>query len=364
MNIVLLRYWTSRGLLTALSASLLVMAAPGCSGGDSDAGVDTSVDETAGDPTGDGDGDGDGAGDPPTVQAEPTYDVIVSTETYGEGQRHLDWNGPTDGVRELLLDVYEPIDAPPGRPAVVMIHGGGFKGGTREDMNMVEFSQHFAQRGFVVVSIDYRVVNDRGTLPQAWMDVVTSSGVSAEQQEQGMALYAAARDAKAAVRWFGANADTYQLDADYVTAIGGSAGSYLAIMLGVTNPEDFRDELTVAEDPTLATTNLGAGGDVHTIIDHWGGITHMEILELIDGTSRFDASDAPVSIVHGKADLTVPYEEAEKLRLAYKATGVPYAIHALSATGHGAWGAIVDGQNLRELAFDFVVEQQGLTVQP
>ena len=71
-----------------------------------------------------------------------------------------------------------------------------------------------------------------------------------------------------------------------------------------------------------------------------------------------------MSIVHGKADLTVPYEEAEKLRLAYKATGVPYAIHALSATGHGAWGAIVDGQNLRELVFDFVVEQQGLTVQP
>ena len=342
-----------------------LLLAAGCSDDDTnDAGTDTAADPTASDDGATGDGDGDGDDIPPTVQAESTYDVTVTTETYGEGQRHLDWNGPTDGVRELLLDVYEPIDAPPGRPAVVMIHGGGFKGGTREDMNMVEFSQHFAQRGFVVVSIDYRVVSDRGTLPQAWEDVVAASGVTPEQQEQGYALYAAARDAKAAVRWFTANADTYQLNTDHVTAIGGSAGSYLAIVLGVTNPGDFRDELTVADDPTLDTTNLDAGSDVHTIIDHWGGVTHMEILELIDGMSRFDASDAPVSIVHGKADTTVPYVEAEKLRDAYIATGAPFAFHALGATGHGAWGATVDGQNLRDLAFDFVVAQQGLTVAP
>ena len=161
-----------------------------------------------------------------------------------------------------------------------------------------------------------------------------------------------------------ASADTYQLDTDYVTSIGGSAGSYLAVMLGVTNPEDFRDELTVAEDPTLSTVNLDAGADVHTVIDHWGGVTHMEILEFMDGVSRFDATDAPVSIVHGTADPTVPFTEAEKLRDAYDVTGVPYDFYGVEGAGHGIWGVTIEGQNLRQIAFDFVVEQQGLTVEP
>ena len=338
------------GTLAAAIASVsLVLVTPSC--GTSSAGSDdTSV---AG-----------GGGVAPTVQAESTYEVAVTTETYGKGQRHLAWNGPTDGVRDLLLDVYEPVDAPPGRPAVVVIHGGGFTGGSRTNENSVAFAQHFAQRGFVAVSIDYRVTSDRGTLPQAWIDVVAASDASQSQRLQALGMYAAARDAKAAVRWFVTNADTYQIDTDHITAIGGSAGSYLAIMLGVTNPEDFRDEVSMDVDPTLATTNLTASAEVHTIIDHWGGITHMEILERMNGKSRFDESDAPVSIVHGTADETVPFTEAEKLRDAYTATGVAFDFHPLEGAGHGPWDATVDGKDLRELAFDFVVENQGLDVTP
>ncbi|MEC7948675.1 MAG: alpha/beta hydrolase [Myxococcota bacterium] len=288
--------------------------------------------------------------------------MTVSTEVYGKGQRHIAWNGPVDDIVDLLLDVYEPVDAPPGRPAVVVIHGGGFTGGSRTNENSVEFARYFAERGFVSVSIDYRVTSDRATLPQAWMDVVAASDASQSQRLQALGMYGAARDAKAAVRWLVANADRYQLDTDHITAIGGSAGSYLATMLGVTNPEDFRDDVSVADDPTLETTNLSSSADVHTIIDHWGGITHMEILKRINGKSRFDRYDAPVSIVHGTEDETVPFTEAEKLRDAYETTGAPFAMHPLEGRGHGPWDATVDGRNLRELAFGFVVDQQSLNV--
>ncbi|MEM9728142.1 MAG: alpha/beta hydrolase, partial [Myxococcota bacterium] len=297
----------------------------------------------------------------PEVQREAAYEVEVTTLTYAQGQTHDDWRGAVNGTVDLILDLYEPIGAPQGRPAVIVMHGGGFVGGTRNNSNSEGFARYFAERGFVAINIDYRIASDRGTIPQEWADFIASF-VPVAQRPQGYALYPAARDAKAAVRWLYANAESYGVDTDYVTSIGGSAGSFLAIMLGVTDEADFRDELDQAEDPTLASTNLGAGAKVHTIIDHWGGISHAEALEMIDGRSRFDESDAPVSIVHGTADSTVLFEEAEKLRDAYDQTGVPYAFYPVVGGGHGIWGTIIEGLTLQELAFEFVLEQQRLQV--
>lgn len=341
--------------------------APATSTGQGDG--DTTADSGSG-PSADSDGGADSTGDdtgnpdpPPAIHEDPAYRVSMTTITYGQGMTHSDWGGPSNGTIDLLADVYEPTDAPPGRPGMVIIHGGGFTGGSRSNANSVAFAEYFAERGWVAISIDYRIADHHGTVPEDWANFVEGAVPSA-QQNQGYALYPSARDAKAAVRWFSANADTYQIDTGYMTALGGSAGSYLAIMLGVTNPEDFRDEIGSTEDPTLESTNLGEGAQVHTIIDHWGGISQMEILELLDGVSRFDATDAPVSIVHGTADSTVLFEEAEKLRDAYIETGVPYDFHPLKGVGHGDWDVTVDGMNLRELAFAFVVEHRGLTVVP
>jgi acetyl esterase/lipase len=300
----------------------------------------------------------------PEVNSEASYDVTMSTHVYATGQVHDDWGGPVMGTVDLVLDLYEPVDAPPGRPAMVMIHGGGFKGGSRSAESMTGFAQYFAERGWVTVSIDYRVADQHGTVPAELIARAEAEVEDAERRDQLLAMYPAARDAKAAVRWLTANADTFQIDVDHITALGGSAGSFLAVMLGVTEPGDYRDEVARADDPTLDSTNLDASASVHTIVDHWGGTAHLEVLELLDGRSRFDATDAPVSIVHGTEDPTVAFGEAEKLRDAYETTGVDYAFHPLEGKGHGVWGATVDGMTLHESAFAFVVEQQGLIVLP
>jgi len=104
----------------------------------------------------------------------------------------------------------------------------------------------------VSISIDYRLLGDRGTLPSQWLQHVQDNFLP-ENRDQVAAMYPAARDAKAAVRWLYANAATYQINTDYVTAMGGSAGAYLAITLGVSDPADFRDEVPASADPTLAT---------------------------------------------------------------------------------------------------------------
>ena len=339
--------------------------------GDGDITGDGDGDSTGdgdGDPTGDGDGDltGDGDGDPgtaPEVHRDPTYSVSVSTITYGQGMIHSDWGGPSTGTIDLELDLYEPTDAPPGRPAMVVVHGGGFTGGSKTAMAYTALAEYFAERGWVTMSINYRITDDHGTVPDEWANFVVNN-IPANGQDQMYAQYPAARDAKAAVRWLYANADTYQVDLDYVTAAGGSAGAILTVMLGVSGPEDFRDEIDIADDPTLATTNLDESANIHTILEYWGASTPLEILEVIDGVDRFDATDAPVCIVHGTEDPAVPIEAGEALRDAYIQTGVPYAFHPLEGAGHGAWEETIDGMSLHEVGFDFVVEHQGLVVLP
>ena len=90
-------------------------------------------------------------------------------------------------------------------------------------------------------------------------------------------MYPAQRDAKAALRWLVANAETYKINKDYITVGGHSAGAITAVTLGVSNHEDFRDELRAdneagdPEDPTLETTNLSQAYSVRSIVNFWGG---------------------------------------------------------------------------------------------
>ncbi len=316
----------------------------------------------------------------PAVYANATYadGIQVTTHTYGQGQVHTAWMGPvarasehddvTNGIIDLKLDVYEPTAAPPNRPAILIIHGGGFRGGTRDKSNCVAFANYFAARGFVAISISYRLAKHRGTIPQAWFDIFAGLDIADDAREQGLAIYPAARDSKAALRWLHAHAETFGVNPNFITTLGGSAGSQLAIILGVTDAEDVRDELTIEQDPTLVSTHLDAPTEVHTIVEHWGGTTGLQILEALDGQNRFDETDPPMSIVHGTADDTVSFAESERLRDEYVRTGVPYAYYPIEGAGHGAWNktVVVDDEAIRlePLAFEFVVEQQGLNLVP
>jgi acetyl esterase/lipase len=167
---------------------------------------------------------------------------------------------------------------------------------------------------------------------------------------------------KAALRWIHAHAADYGISEDHIAVIGGSAGSFLALMLGITDAADYRDELSVAQDSTLETTNLSARSDVHTVIDHWGGPGLIDAIEAISPGDRWDATDAPISIIHGRSDESVPFPNAEEIVAHADRVGLPYTFRPFDG-GHGEWRLEVDGQNLHELAFDFILEHQDLVTE-
>ncbi len=300
----------------------------------------------------------------PMVTCDSTYAVIIEEGiVYAEGLTH-DGSSPTTIAKPLLLDVYRPDNDSDNRPVYMFVHGGAFTGGSRTQQALVDQAYYFASRGWVFISIDYRLRRDLGSIytgiiPQEWQDAVTDIA-DPSQAGQAFAMYTAQRDSKAAMRWIIANADNYNINTDFITVGGGSAGATTAIALGISDQEVFRDEISITDDPTLATTNLDQTYEIKSIIDYWGSNTALEVHEIIYGMHHFDSNDPPLFIVHGTEDPTVFFSEAEELVELYDSTGVYVDFYPLEGRGHGPWGATVDGKSLSELSFDFLVEQQEL----
>ncbi|WP_299714293.1 alpha/beta hydrolase [uncultured Tenacibaculum sp.] len=298
--------------------------------------------------------------DIPTIKTEATYDVTITKDiVYAEGLSHESINSTNATVKQLKLDAYVPNNSVINRPAILLIHGGGFISGSKDVASMTYLANYFASRGWVAFSINYRLQGDLGTVPSAWVPFAQNN-LDPSAVDQFFALYPASRDAKAALRWLYANANNYNINTDYITVGGGSAGAVTATMLGVSSPEDYTEEISMTVDPTLATTNLDQPTKVHTVLDFWGSGITVEILNDLYSKQRFDTSDAPIIIMHGTEDPTVLFSEAEKLRDNYISTGVNYEFYPLEGKGHGPWNATVNDKRLEALCFDFIVGQQQL----
>jgi len=117
----------------------------------------------------------------------------------------------------LKLDIYHPPNqGASSRPAVILIHGGGWTSFDKSTMRgMGEF---LARAGYVAFAVDYRLFHGSNNRWPAQLD-----------------------DVQRAVRWVRANAAKYGVDPDHIGAFGHSAGAQLACLLGMENTRDNSD---------------------------------------------------------------------------------------------------------------------------
>ena len=284
----------------------------------------------------------------PTVYRQPKFSVTnASKVVYGQGLQCADdatgSGGGGDGgctPMDLLLDTYSPTGAPAGtpRPAVIMMHGGGWTGGSRTDGWARASSVFYASRGFECFSITYRLQRDNGTYP-GW-------ALPDPEQEQHLEaiMYPATRDLKAAIRFVRANAERFGVDPGRVALAGGSAGAISSIAAGVADEADYKNEL-LATDPTLQTTNLNTSSAVQCVISHWGAGYGAELVQAADPSnrSRYSNKSSPIVEFHGDKDTTVPIADALAVEAAYRQANssgnLAYELHVLPGDGHAAWCA-------------------------
>jgi acetyl esterase/lipase len=125
------------------------------------------------------------------------------------------------------LDIYLPDEGEGPFPVIVAIHGGAFMGCDKGDLQVLPMLEGL-KRGYAVVAINYRL---------SW-------------EARFPALV---HDAKAAIRWIRANAWQYHLDPNRIAAWGGSAGGYLAAMLGVSAGVEELEDLTLGNPEQPST---------------------------------------------------------------------------------------------------------------
>ena len=193
----------------------------------------------------------------PVVQDAATYSVSLTQDiVYGEG---LGYDPRGDDERMALplkLDVYAPENTADRRPVFVWIHGGGFTGGSKTADDIEEMADFYATRDWVFVSLNYRtteVMGDgyefckgdaapdyeeavayyQGITPPEWTRYSCAGTENRLNFHQSIAMYAAQRDAKAALRWVVSNASTYNIDVNHITVGGNSAGAITAAPSGL-----------------------------------------------------------------------------------------------------------------------------------
>jgi len=322
---------------------------------------------------------GSGADEPGVIYEPGLYEVLKNEDIfYARGLAHTKTSSNPSAV-PLRLDVYFPDDNSTDRPVLMFIHGGGFTGGIKHKPEIVEMAEYYASRGWVYVSIDYRTTEELGDIddmsqkeiidyyqgiaPKEWIEHTFEGAESTKQIQQSVAMYAAQRDSKAALRWIVANADTYSIDVDEIAVGGASAGSITTIALGISNESDFRDEISINEDPTLATTNLNETYDVKSMVYFWGSNVKVELYNTVYEVDRYDAEDPELFMAHGDGnDPVTPYEGALALQDIYDSLGIYNELVTLEGHGHGAWNAVVDGKGIFELSFDFLIDRQKLDI--
>jgi acetyl esterase/lipase len=242
----------------------------------------------------------------PPGQAPLRYrDLVFGAATTTTGVTYGNAVDQTGNPVTLQLDVYRPAgDTNTRRPAIVWVHGGGFSGGNRTSGEIVDQATTFARKGYVNVSITYRL---------------TPGGCLAGGPTPAclQAIRDAQHDAQAAVRFLRANASTYGVDVNRIAIAGTSAGAITAL------------NVAAAPDDPGTSGNPGFSSAVQAAVSLSGAKIYGAI----------EPGEAAIHMFHGTTDGLVPYQWAVNTLNEAQAAGVISYLTTWPGEGHVPYGA-------------------------
>ena len=247
-----------------------------------------------------------------------------------------------DGMDEHKLDLYMPkADTDKGAgpfPTVVFVHGGGWAGGDKADINNEEIQMNqlrdvLLEHGYAIAAVNYRLT-PTGTFPEPMQDIA------------------------AATRYLKSHAGQFGLDPNRFVLGGDSAGAHLATMVAMTSDKpDLQGSIGVTE----TDTKVKAIVDYYGIYDltkrtedqHSGPCQRAKpgaesshgrligadpdspegepIAAKASPITYVNSSTPPVLLFYGSQDCTTPPAQAERFEAALKAAGVPTEMTKIDA---------------------------------
>jgi len=242
--------------------------------------------------------------------------------------------------QHLQLNLARPAKQSALSPAVLCVHGGGFRAGNRDRWN--KLCQQLAERGYVAATASYRLA-PKFQFP------------------------APVHDVKAAVRWLRANAAKYHIDPARIGVVGDSAGGTLVQMLGVTaNVPEFEGTGGHPDQSSAVTCvvnyygandftkSYGKSVDAHEVLPLFlgGNVEQARKRHILASPLYWVTPDAaPTLLLHGTNDAYVAFEQAIWIHDRLKAAEVEVQLLELKDAGHGFKGA--DAERAEKALFEF-----------
>lgn len=202
---------------------------------------------------------------------------------------------------DLHMDIYQPKkDKEKKRPAVLVMHGGAFAAGSKNDYDQhtVTYCDSLAARGYVTVAVQYRL---------GITAVVKNKALTIDSLDFSRTVYRGIQDVRAAVRYVRMHADELGVDPGRIYLIGNSAGAILTLE-NIYMDKDSEIPPAAKNKPNLGGLDAygvqGTNAQANAVAALWGAIHDPKIIE--------DVSK-PVLLVHGKADSTVVFKTGRPL---------------------------------------------------
>ncbi|WP_330246265.1 alpha/beta fold hydrolase [Streptomyces sp. NBC_00562] len=273
------------------------------------------------------------------MDARPSSAAERNESTYSYGSH----------VRQKLDAYWNPSDS--AQPGIVILHGGYWY----EDSGWATWSRYFADKGYAVLSVDYRLNFDA-----AWPAQRT--------------------DAISAIDWIKSNAAKFDLDPDRIVVLGSSAGGQIATALATYGSGTDRVKGVVGLSPVASPYRAWSDGnhddsdakkrkvrDNATILARcfpdsadtdtslhascWDTWKDMVVKNRASGTN-----DAPMYLIHSAGDFipvqhSLDLEAAEEVSHDMPADGV--TVETVPDSGaHG--GALLDTPGMPEKVLSWV----------
>ena len=220
------------------------------------------------------------------------------------------------GFRNQKLDVYVPkqFTGDP-RPAIVAIHGGSWKGGSKNTYGR-DVSK-LVNHGYVVISVSYCLASPS---QPSWPDNL--------------------EDLQAAIRWIRRHAGEYGVDSSRIVAFGASAGGHLAALLGthmagtdeeakvqavvcMYGPTDLRDLCRKPRPEQSLRLLFGKSVD-----------EAPEFYVAASPLTHVSRANAPMLFIHGEIDDSIPVEQSVRMAETLRSHGVATEMILVPGAGH------------------------------
>ena len=230
------------------------------------------------------------------------------------------------------LDVYLAKSEKPA-PAMVFIHGGGWRGGSKNRVPGFLLKAH-AEGWLAVVSVEYR-----------FTDVAVHP--------------AQVNDCARAIQFVRQNAKKWNIDPKRIGVTGGSAGGHLSAYVALQDdeanpvskdPVERQSSRVLFAIPFAGPTDWSLLSQIahehpgyRKLIGYEPGTLASQMaadrIKDVSPLSFVSADDPPILIVHGDADRVVPIEHAKVLEAALKKAGVPVKLYVVEGGTHSVAGA-------------------------